>query len=906
MVRKNPVNIYLNRKKSIKVDIEEWRKYWKEAGPIRFAEEYLFCPPQVPSYPDWKNHQKSAYCEGCGKIHNKFDDNGIPIHIILSDEHIEFLMDIWKRGIRLALVSAGRGAGKTFILAVWEMWRLCTENFYEISYMGGSAGQAKVIQKYHDYWRLRHKEVGYIVYMSTKSIGNRACITRMGAEVGFAACSPTAAMGPHVNEVHIDEVCAAESKGIEGIEAIEAIDWQVTGRKDTYVFMTSTSHYLLGKFYQIYRKPEKYGFKRYIWSIAKHISGKPVHLMYKDRAPEHWLPAVWWITKEDIYKLRKRKSNEEWLCWALGRASLASGALFNDKNLNICICPLCPADDCQPYNWKHCKLVKKYGLGTQDDPIKFVKDRKSALDYGDPAPCAFGIGGIKGKFIFILYADEMKGINTTELVSWIERELQRKNVHTFNIPDSIGGKHIAEILDDKGYAINYLSEVEKEERVQNVKSIVEKRAIIIPPAFWHLCESLRGMHRDKRGRIVKHNDHCLIDDTEILTENGWKLFKDLIPNEKVATRDKNGCLVYQYPTEYIEENYDGDIFLFENRSVSFGVSPNHNFVHIRQCDYRDKKDDVCLSRFSRLPENIFIPKSIKWNGIYKDEILIPSQSKHPKHKKIGKLPMNEFLAFLGLWLAEGCISKSHYQVIIDQNKKKEWKLKEIFDNIGLKYHKWDTGQNRIRYAIQSIDLYYFFKKFGKSDKKYIPNWVFKLPKEQLNILFDNLMFGDGTDYRITKNNTSHYDTVSKRLADDFQRLIFHLGLVGNVKGPYKTNGKPCYRINIWKSKIAAINKEGIKKSHYKGKIYCVNVPNHIIYVRRNGRPMWTGNSFDMLCYLCIDWGLMEGSISDFFDVINEMTDINVPKIEEDEDEYEEFTKNDDDMFFKKGIKFWDD
>ena len=29
---------------------------------------------------------------------------------------------------------------------------------------------------------------------------------------------------------------------------------------------------------------------------------------------------------------------------------------------------------------------------------------------------------------------------------------------------------------------------------------------------------------------------------------------------------------------------------------------------------------------------------------------------------------------------------------------------------------------------------------------------------------------------------------------------------------------------------------------YEGKIYCLEVPNHIIYVRRNGKPVWCGNS----------------------------------------------------------------
>ncbi|MDP2905918.1 MAG: GDP-mannose 4,6-dehydratase [Candidatus Omnitrophota bacterium] len=31
---------------------------------------------------------------------------------------------------------------------------------------------------------------------------------------------------------------------------------------------------------------------------------------------------------------------------------------------------------------------------------------------------------------------------------------------------------------------------------------------------------------------------------------------------------------------------------------------------------------------------------------------------------------------------------------------------------------------------------------------------------------------------------------------------------------------------------------------YDGYVYCVNVPNHIIYVRRNGKVLWCGNCYD--------------------------------------------------------------
>jgi len=52
--------------------------------------------------------------------------------------------------------------------------------------------------------------------------------------------------------------------------------------------------------------------------------------------------------------------------------------------------------------------------------------------------------------------------------------------------------------------------------------------------------------------------------------------------------------------------------------------------------------------------------------------------------------------------------------------------------------------------------------------------------------------------------------------------------------------------NIWmqndKQEIK-INKKNIQQVNYNGKVYCVNVPNHILLVRRNGKMIWSGNSF---------------------------------------------------------------
>lgn len=68
---------------------------------------------------------------------------------------------------------------------------------------------------------------------------------------------------------------------------------------------------------------------------------------------------------------------------------------------------------------------------------------------------------------------------------------------------------------------------------------------------------------------------CYSDDTEFLTENGFKKY-DEICNEKLATLNpENGQLEYQNYTDRIKYHYDGDMYNFNGRDIDVLVTPNH-------------------------------------------------------------------------------------------------------------------------------------------------------------------------------------------------------------------------------------------------------------------------------------------------------------------------------------------
>lgn len=521
-------------------EIKTWQDYWREAGPIRFSEELLTCPLDVPIHPESRSNPNVMiehvhdFCP-YGKIHRKFRDNGVPYHIILSDEQRTFLTDIWKNNVRMALIAAARGAGKTFVFGVFDTWKISVDNKSKITCMGGSSEQSAIIQEYIDDWRIDIPDLTKIIDKSLKGI-KRYCKTIGRSICRFPACSPTAARGPHVNIVEIDEACQAEDKSEDGYKAVQAIQWQTTGKRDTIILLASTAHYIHGMFYEYMTKPE-YGFKTYFWSIARHISGeKDPYKVYTDKDPKHWKPNVWWLTQTEIEDKRRSKSDEEWLCEALGGASMASGSVFKKDDLKVVFCEIC--DNCEPYKWGKCKLVELGQLGVEEDPTKFIIERMTGFDYGtSEAPCALTVVGRKVNVVFVLFNDEQRGLREEEKLDWIHTNCQERKSWTI-VPDPAeGGKHLNEKLTDMGYAVYTIAENEKISRVFNTISHVEKHKMVIPKAFWFLTQSLKKLAWDKDNKIRKIDDHsfdslCYAMVDYRIGEGEFSLFEDIIKEKR--------------------------------------------------------------------------------------------------------------------------------------------------------------------------------------------------------------------------------------------------------------------------------------------------------------------------------------------------------------------------------------
>jgi hypothetical protein len=144
--------------------------------------------------------------------------------------------------------------------------------------------------------------------------------------------------------------------------------------------------------------------------------------------------------------------------------------------------------------------------------------------------------------------------------------------------------------------------------------------------------------------------------------------------------------------------------------------------------------------------------------------------------------------------------------------------------------------------------------------KTLPDWVWELNKEQSLTLISGLLLSDG---HTGGSGSLLYSTSSTKLADDIQRLALHAGWSANKRlhtaagSPYTIgNHSGVTTQDLWLlAFIRAKNRPAMNHGHHKvqngqsehmvpfnGKVYCLEVPGHVFYVRRNGKPVWTGNS----------------------------------------------------------------
>lgn len=405
------------------------------------------------------------------------------------------------------------------------------------------------------------------------------------------------------------------------------------------------------------------------------------------------------------------------------------------------------------------------------------------------------------------------------------------------------------------------------------RSIVADKTVsgIIDKVFVYFDDNnnkkMKIRFRKNRDGNIGDKNCCYDKMTEVLTEQGWVLFKDLTKDHTVATlvEDK---LVYQQPSALQEYDFDGHLYKVDSGQVKLLVTDNHR-MYVRKYSRYMRKDfgmleaQECNGRILYYKKNVdvFEPLDPSTNPHF-----ITNENKDITHFVIENnkgrhvFDITHWLTVFGIYLAEGSCGGS---INFAAYKKR---VKDALDiavpQLGLNLKKLITRGEQIEndYHICNVILRDYLKQFGTATKKYLPDWVWYLSREQCRYLIHSMCLGDG---HVSTSGTQQYDTSSNQLADQFQRLCLHAGWSCNkhlkmAEGTSVTDSTGyVYKANAnnWRMSIVTKQNEpivnGAKWKHiqdgwepYQGKVYCCTVPEGegVLYVRRQGYPVWCGNS----------------------------------------------------------------
>jgi hypothetical protein len=229
-----------------------------------------------------------------------------------------------------------------------------------------------------------------------------------------------------------------------------------------------------------------------------------------------------------------------------------------------------------------------------------------------------------------------------------------------------------------------------------------------------------------------------------------------------------------------------------------------------------------------------------WSFTYQNETVehgrVVKPHKGPRARNL-VMSGDDYAAFMGMWLSEGCVMGPEYdhRVIVSQTPAGKG-YKVLSGILGR-----DVGPKTQGWIIFRKSLALYLKQFGKSHDKFLPRAILDLSQRQLRIFWEFYWLGDGT----TAWKQRTVATASRLMADGLQEVLQKIGFSASA-----TLGKDgVYHLGVRQTTYPEYN---VSDEPYSGRVYCVTVPNGVVYVRRNGHPVWSGNCPAYQQYL---WGV---------------------------------------------------
>lgn len=344
---------------------------------------------------------------------------------------------------------------------------------------------------------------------------------------------------------------------------------------------------------------------------------------------------------------------------------------------------------------------------------------------------------------------------------------------------------------------------------------------------------------------LKDSGHaCYDDQTEVLTSTGFKFWKDITEEDKLAIINPQTAAFqgFEKPTQlHVYPVQDQNMLLLENDKYNFCVTDNHTLY--MSLSYSQKQRAYPLFKLQKA--NDIIRYCTQKRGPLKPAWQFPMRMLRCACNRNETITDRDCeYKLYGFFIGDGhCTSGNTLSFHLRKPRKITY-LRQICQECG---YILDTLAND-RYVVRSKNIANDYRSmFYDSDgNKTFPDSFYHMSYIQFQNFFDGLNNSDGFVDR------TEYDTTSSVLRDKLLVLFCINGLAATSKTGFLSQEnamwKDLYRIRYsTKYAMPHINDSRdpdsyIKLVKYTGTVYCATVSTGLLLTRRNGKTLVSGNS----------------------------------------------------------------
>lgn len=317
--------------------------------------------------------------------------------------------------------------------------------------------------------------------------------------------------------------------------------------------------------------------------------------------------------------------------------------------------------------------------------------------------------------------------------------------------------------------------------------------------------------------------YCYSADTEVLTEDGWKFWPNVLIEDKLANVTKDGKFYYAKPKELISYDYHGDMIRFENSKTDLFMTPNHRVYASKRIKRTSEYEDFSLYRADDLMKGEYrLPK-------------LPTFEMEKGDDKDYALGLH-----YGFSLAEGNFSASKNRVYFIVKKERERKtiefLREQLPFLDWRDHIAEKGFIKVSSEKPSVS-YSGTLLEKRIDFSYLPKTI-----NSYTGFLDGYYLGDGST---NQYGVRQVCSISEELIKDIALICTHLGKPTSYFGlsPDRDSygNRTVFHLTIGQNKHRHLAEMNRTRVPYSGLVYCAEVDTGLLLVRRNGKVSVCGN-----------------------------------------------------------------